>query len=260
MSDVLREPDRDDLIRTLGQANRPMSIADVDAALIQHGLGYASQSTLARRLKDIEREGLCFQSGREGRILSPSGLALFKSILEREERAGLLKTVQSISTSEGLEQMFRIRRAVEPEAAREFAASATEDDIERLREMQVHYREAVAPGGPQPRGIALDFHRYIARKSKNPFVLLVLNEALHERTGRVEAAMDVVLQQERTHESSIHYHDGIIDAILRRDAEGAEDSMRVHLDNLLTEIEAMKPGGSLGLLDNILEWSLVNLE
>lgn len=260
MTDLLGEPKREDLIRVLGDAERPLSIADVNSALRDLGLGYTSQSTLARRLKDIEREGMCFQTGREGRVLSPAGSAEYRRLREDRARTDLLGSIHAISSSEGLEQLMRIRRAVEPEAAREFAATATDDDIEQLREMVAHYREVVAPGGLHPRSVALDFHRYIAQKSTNPFVRLVLNEALHERTGRIEAAMDVVLQQHRTHESSIHFHGDVIDAIVRRDPRAAEDSMRAHLDTLIAEIEAIKEGRELVLLDSILEWSLVQTE
>ncbi|WP_425843727.1 FCD domain-containing protein [Agrococcus sp. TSP3-2-1] len=254
--DARREAGRDDLIRLLGATGDPMSITEVSEALERQGLDYSSQSTLARRLKQLERDGLCFQAGREGRVLSPEGLALFRRLEEDTTRNELLAAVQSISTSEGLEDLLRIRRAVEPEAAREFAVAASEAQIEELRQTQALYREVVAPGGPHPRGAALGFHRYLAKASTNPFVLLVLNEALHERTGRVEAAMDVVLQQQRTHESSVHFHDDIIDAIVRRDAAAAEESMRAHLDTLLSEIERLKPGRDLDLLDSILEWSL----
>ncbi|MCH1883978.1 FCD domain-containing protein [Agrococcus sp. ARC_14] len=254
--DEQREADRDDLIRLLGRARRPMSITDVCERLDAEGLDYSSQSTLARRLKQLERDGLCFQAGREGRILSPEGTARYRQLEEGATRSDLLTQVQSISTSEGLEQLLRIRRAVEPEAAREFAESATDEQIEELRATQALYREAVAPAGPHPRGAALGFHRHLATASNNPFVLLVLNEALHERTGRIEAAMDVVLQQQRTHESSVHFHDDIIDAIVRRDPVAAEESMRAHLDTLLAEIEQLKPGRDLDLLDSILEWSL----
>lgn len=233
-----------------------MSITDVSQALDREAIDYSSQSTLARRIKQLEGEGLCFQAGREGRVLSREGLAQFQRIEEDRTRNELLAVVQSIATSEGLEDLMRIRRAVEPEAAREFAVSATDEQIEELRAAQARYREIVAPAGPHPRGAALGFHRHLAKASKNPFVLLVLNEALHERTGRVEAAMDVVLQQQRTHESSVHFHDDIIDAIVRRDPKAAEESMRAHLDTLLDEIERLKPGRELDLLDSILEWSL----
>lgn len=256
MTDALFEPGRDDLVRVLGDSEEPLSIVEVSEKLAEDQLGFTSQSTLARRLKDIEREGLCFQSGREGRILSPSGRSEYRRIQESLERSRLLESIQGISSSEGLEQLIRIRRAVEPEAAREFAANATDADVEQLRAMVSHYREIVTPGGAHPRDIALDFHRYIAQRSRNPFVRLVLNEALHERTGRVEAAMDVVLQQQRTHESSIHFHDDVIDAIVRRDPTRAELTMRAHLDTLLEEIEMAKSGRDQALLDNILEWSL----
>ena len=256
MHEPRREAERDDLIRLLGQASRPMSITDVSEALDAEGLDYSSQSTLARRLKQLERDGLCFQAGREGRILSPEGMAGFQLLEEDATRRDLLARVQSISTSEGLEQLLRIRRAVEPEAAREFAEAATDAQIDALRAAQALYRDAVAPAGPHPRGAALGFHRHLATASTNPFVLLVLNEALHERTGRIEAAMDVVLQQQRTHESSVHFHDDIIDAIVRRDPQAAEESMRAHLDTLLGEIEQLKPGRELAMLDSILEWSL----
>ena len=249
------EDERIEMVRVMGRATSPLSVAEMQDQMVALGYPENSFSTVARRLKEIEEMGLCHQVGREGRVLSREGQAYFLTLQERERRQELLRHARGISTSEDLERLLRARRAVEPEAVHEFALNASDEEIEHLRKLESEYESVVGVGGSHSRGSALDFHRMIASQSKNPFVLLVLNEALHPKLDRVEAAMDAVLQQQHVHAASLRFHDAILDAVLARDAQGAENLMREHLDSMLAEFEDIGPRNERDLLNSILEWS-----
>lgn len=253
---LFEEDHRIAMLGVMGRIDSPISIAEMRDQMVSLGNPEASFSTVARRLKDLADLGLCHQVGREGRVLSAEGQAYYLSLQEKDLRQQLLDQARGISTSEGLEQLLRIRRAVEPEAVFEFAQNASEEDILDLQHLEDEYKKVVSVGGSHPRGSALDFHRMIARHSKNPFVQLVLNEALHPKLDRVEVAMDAVLRQQHVHESSLGFHDAILEALLLRDALAAEILMREHLDSMLSEFEKKGPRNNIQLLDSILEWSM----
>lgn len=256
MRALFDEDPRIDVVRVLGRLGSPISVAEMREQLVALGHADISNSTVARRMKEIEKLGLCHQEGREGRVLTRDGQECYRQLLEDETHQGHLSAIRSVASSSGLEQLLRIRRAVEPEAAFEFATNASEDDLCELGRMQDEYKSVVGAGGSHPRGAALDFHRFIAGRSQNPFVQLVLNEALHPRHDRVEAAMDLVLQQQRVHEASSGFHDALITALQQRDAHEAEQLMREHLDAMLAECEDLRrPGNENGLLDSLLEWA-----
>ncbi len=147
-----------------------------------------------------------------------------RRLLERTPRAGV--QVVGVSLSD-LEQILVTREALEGMAARQAAENMTTAEVNALRQAVsgLECRPQDAPGAVFNAGPDNDFHRLIARGSRNRWLenLLVKDVYTLLRLYRMQAARrpDVT--------DSMAEHHAIIDRIHARDGEGAEAAMRAHL-------------------------------
>ena len=147
-----------------------------------------------------------------------------RRLLERTPRAGV--QVVGVSLSD-LEQILVAREALEGMAARQAAENMTTAEVNALRQTVsgLESRPEEAPGAVFNAGPDNDFHRLIARGSRNRWLenLLVKDVYSLLRLYRIQAARrpDVT--------DSLAEHHAIIDRIHARDGEGAEAAMRSHL-------------------------------
>ncbi|MBC7381070.1 MAG: GntR family transcriptional regulator [Burkholderiaceae bacterium] len=147
-----------------------------------------------------------------------------RRLLERTPRAGV--QVVGVSLAD-LEQILITREALEGMAARQAAESMTVAEVNALRQTVsgLQSRPQGAPGAVFNSGPDNDFHRLIARGSRNRWLenLLVKDVYSLLRLYRMQAAR----RPDVTH--SLAEHHAIIDHIHARDGEGAESAMRAHL-------------------------------
>lgn len=147
-----------------------------------------------------------------------------RRLLERTPRAGV--QVVGVSLSD-LEQILLAREALEGMAARQAAENMTTAEVNALRQAVsgLECRPQDAPGAVFNAGPDNDFHRLIARGSRNRWLenLLVKDVYTLLRLYRMQAARrpDVT--------DSMAEHHAIIDRIHARDGDGAEAAMRAHL-------------------------------
>jgi DNA-binding GntR family transcriptional regulator len=139
-------------------------------------------------------------------------------------------TVQSIHDT------FAVRRLLEGAAAAAAAELATADEIEDLRrlavlpqtvasdarrsrtEAPVEYRDAEAAN--------VRFHMAIARAARNGLALELIERCL----AQVDRFMSLGVHFGPFQEGATDAHLAIVDAIARRDADGARTRMEEHLD------------------------------
>lgn len=147
-----------------------------------------------------------------------------RRLLERTPRAGV--QVVGVSLSD-LEQILVAREALEGMAARQAAENMTVAEVNALRQsvLALEDRPQDAPGAVFEAGPDNDFHRLIARGSRNRWLESLLVKDVYSllRLYRVQVARrdDVA--------DSLAEHHVIIDHIHARDGEGAEAAMRAHL-------------------------------
>lgn len=245
---------RSTLLVALANAEGPVGTRQARQWLSDSGY-QMSESTMSRRLRDLDSEGLTVQVGAKGRILTPSGRTFVTDVLRNGEREALLRRATKIRTAEDLVNLLKARRALEPEAVRDAAIRATELDIIQLRDQVSRHEERLAEGGPLPRDIALHFHRQVTALTRNPLLQAAIGIVLDESLDRIEATLDLILQSHHSHEESAAEHAQIVEALGQRDGGRAERLMRDHLSSLITEVEDYALGDARGLIDKLLTWS-----
>ncbi|MCI2421667.1 FCD domain-containing protein [Saccharopolyspora sp. K220] len=215
-----------------------------------------SEATVARRLRALDRRGLTVSVGAKGRMLTATGRHHVASVLRGRVTATRFAQGTEIRTTEGLIQLLRARRAVEPEAARDAAEAADDSAGEALSMLVDEHRQHYLVADDVPRDISLRFHRRVARCSRNPIVKPMLDVVLDPALDRLEAALDVVLASHRSGELAVAEHQLIADAIAAGDAVAAEESMRTHLDRLLDEARRFLTEETAPIVERLLTWGM----
>ncbi len=137
-------------------------------------------------------------------------------------------------------EWLQIREQLEGLATREAAMNATQRDVDHLRRIFAPFMDpeqaAAQPANAYARA-NVDFHQEIVRLSGN--ALLVKMWALfgHLQTSYRRQTIARLHRQD----DSMREHLEIIDAIHRRDADGAEDIARRHVRSLLKAFAAATP-------------------
>ncbi|MCG5218970.1 FCD domain-containing protein [Streptosporangium soli] len=252
----MEERSTDAILEVLAGAPEPLGARQILQALsgsLELGI---SEATVARRLRLLDRRGLTVAAGTKGRMLTPSGRHHVASVLRGRVTATRILRGTEVRTSEGLTQLLRARRAVEPEAAREAALAEDGSTSEALTLLIERHRRHYTGTDDVPRDIALSFHRRVARCTRNPIVKAMLDVVLDPALDRLEAALDVVLVSHRSGEVAVTEHQVIADAIAAGDADAAEQAMRAHLDRLLDEADRFLTEETTPIVERLLTWGL----
>jgi DNA-binding GntR family transcriptional regulator len=152
-----------------------------------------------------------------------------------ERRAGYGWTFSAIlDTPEALEQIYRLRLAIEPAALLEPKFHMDPEVIARLRRMNEDIvtgaAETLPPDVLYERGVA--FHEAIAEASQNPFFLDALRRINSLRRLLIYRSMG---RRERFYgQSSGHLH--ILDLIEKGDLVAASNALRRHLEEVISKV------------------------
>jgi GntR family transcriptional regulator, transcriptional repressor for pyruvate dehydrogenase complex len=179
-----------------------------------------SRSSVRDAIRVLEMRGLVEPKHGEGTLVRQVPLDAIVSPL-----ADVLTASKDLTA-----ELFDMRRILEPPVARAAAVRATPEDLEALD--QILERQALRVRAGEV-AIAEDneFHYRIATAAKNRVVLRVIDVVMDLlRESRVRW-----LQGPGRAHSSLAGHRRILDAIRRRDPDGAAEAMRVHVE----EIEAI---------------------
>jgi DNA-binding GntR family transcriptional regulator len=150
--------------------------------------------------------------------------------------------VRSFSVLE-LQQMYEFREIIESGAARLAATRASADDVAALQRMLNETDQLLTIANQAAYPETPDFHRRILELANNPSLLQagtelqtkirIARQRSGRKPGRARAAFDE--------------HVEIVDAIARRDPDGASAAMVRHLAHSLTSVapdQAPQPDGS----------------
>jgi Transcriptional regulators len=118
------------------------------------------------------------------------------------------------------------RQIIEPPIAASAALHHTEEDAEKLK--KDHY-DLVHSDGDYKELSRLDmlFHLDIAKASENSLIPLIL-EPIHRLTPQIKSSVYATVTDAK--KSAVEWHEKILSAILRRDAESARTAMIRHLE------------------------------
>jgi GntR family transcriptional repressor for pyruvate dehydrogenase complex len=117
------------------------------------------------------------------------------------------------------------RQIIEPPIAASAAVHHTEEDARQL-ERDHRALEASTNDFIQLAHLDMVFHLSIARASENSIIPLIL-EPIHRLLPQIKSSVYASVSDAK--DSAVIWHRRILDAILRRDAEGARKAMEEHL-------------------------------
>jgi DNA-binding GntR family transcriptional regulator len=127
-----------------------------------------------------------------------------------------------------LDDMYDVRLALEPLAARQAALRADGEQLEELAAAVGPRRDTIAPRSDEHLLVALDdarLHSAIASATGNDFLRDAV-QRLHSHLHLYRLYQSAQIAQKAT----LREHDLIIRALRRRDSEAAEQAMRKHLE------------------------------
>lgn len=113
------------------------------------------------------------------------------------------------------------------------AANATPAEIESLKAVQLQFRQAIADCDVASRVFHNDrFHLEIGMMAHNAYLMPSLRRLLidHARLGMTFYQDPPTPDMQQTLQAAVEQHDEIIEALERRDADGAGDLVRAHMD------------------------------
>lgn len=169
------------------------------------------------RTAELSRElGMSSTPIREAlRLLQAEGL------VEYEEHRGL--SVRRFS-SEQVDEVYRLRMALEPLATRLAVERASESQLAELRKVHGSLRRLAQqrPGGHQAARLNTEWHRLLYAASGSGLLVDFIN--------RLWGALPVEVLWTSDHmASSVNNHESIMERLLARDSEGAAELMARHI-------------------------------
>lgn len=140
------------------------------------------------------------------------------------------------SQREAIAELFEARRLLEPAIARLAAARATPEEIQDMERILDAQAREIAAGRT---GLAQDaaFHAAIGTAAHNRAITRIANALMDLLAQSREEALNMPGRPTRSHED----HRRIVDAIARRDAEGAGEAMADHVRAVEALVFALPP-------------------
>ena len=176
-----------------------------------------SRTTVREGIKILAESGL---------LESRQGAGTFVSQGDSGAREGSL--IEAVLSGEfDLQDVFEVRKMLEPEIAALAARNGSPDAKTRLEAILMEQEQAIRNGGSGS-GFDQQFHQALADASGNP-VLREMVCALHEGFARSRA--DGVQSYQRQ-EASLAAHRAIVEAVRNGHAMQAERAMREHLEEV----------------------------
>jgi DNA-binding FadR family transcriptional regulator len=238
------------LLLEIAAATEPVGARSAARALKEQGFA-VSESTLARALRRLDQRGLTHRNGAKGRLLTDEGRRLAGLLESDRRRSEGFAAVLDISSVQALLDLLKVRRGLEPEAARAAAELATEDDLAGLRQV-VDEHAAQSGNGEIPRHSGLEFHRLIAHASRNGLLTAMAETVLAEETAGLEQVLDIVTQSAGTFDRSLTEHIELLERLEARDPAGAARAMERHLARLIDETSEFARSERGAQLDRLL--------
>lgn len=210
----------------------------IEDGSLKHGTRLPGEIELARQLgvsRPVVREAIAYLKA-EGIVESRHGRGLF---VNRQETLKL--RLGEIDASEkAILEFLELRRGLEVEAAQLAALRRTAQDLKRM-EAAIAALNAADEAGEESAQHDLTFHLAIADAARNPqfrrvlqFVSKPLLASIQEMRAKDRGAAKRIDKRRAD-------HDRILDRIRARDAGGAGEAMRRHIDEAYDRYAAKAP-------------------
>lgn len=241
------------ILAVVNDADGPVGARQILASLSIAGFAL-SESTTARRLRELDSRGLTRQVGAKGRVITAFGAELVART--RRATSARLVAATEVRNSEDLLNVLRARRAIEPEAVRDAAQHMTPSDIKGLKALLAAHRSSMHHGGPVQPVLSMEFHRRLAEPARNPIVRAVHRLVLDSNLQHVDSALDIILKDEGL-ASSVDAHTLIVEALERGDGVQAAELMHEHIETLIRETQDFVATNGAALVTRLLRGASV---
>jgi GntR family transcriptional repressor for pyruvate dehydrogenase complex len=130
-------------------------------------------------------------------------------------------------------ELLDARLVIEPTLARRTTVNATDEEVEELGRMLEQATALLEGHDRQLHDVNMSFHRGVARLSRNPILAQAIDSIVDLYTTEQLVILRLFDDRRKDHDE----HLAIFDAIRHRDADGAADLMRDHLEDVLGVLE-----------------------
>lgn len=178
----------------------------------------ASRTSLREALRCLSIVGVLNARVGEGTSVAVDGGKFLRKIMEW----------RLITEKHDIENLLKVRIALEGESAANSAICGTQKDIDGLRKLLARMKEHIRDA-PKFAVLDLEFHIAIAAASGNS----LLSDLVSLIRSQLAKALLKVLKLPNAVPLSYKEHAAILDAIERRDCDGARTAMHTHLEAAL---------------------------
>lgn len=174
-----------------------------------------SRTAVREAVKALREKGLVEAYPGKGTFITSGSSNPMRQSLDRMMRSANVDAKSSL---------VEVREILEPEIAALAAARATEESLNSLREA-VAVMDAAKRDPDAYIEADLDFHLELAEAASNPLILSLIDSIV----GVLREQRMRIFEVEGGPDRGQYHHKKILEAMERRDAEGAREAMRAHL-------------------------------
>lgn len=174
-----------------------------------------SRTAVREAVKALREKGLVEAYPGKGTFITSGSSNPMRQSLDRMMRSANVDAKSSL---------VEVREILEPEIATLAAARATEESLNSLREA-VAVMDAAKRDPDAYIEADLDFHLELAEAASNPLILSLIDSIV----GVLREQRMRIFEVEGGPDRGQYHHKKILEAMERRDAEGAREAMRAHL-------------------------------
>lgn len=174
-----------------------------------------SRTAVREAVKALREKGLVEAYPGKGTFITSGSSNPMRQSLDRMMKSANVDAKSSL---------VEVREILEPEIAALAAARATEENLNSLREA-VAVMDAAKRDPDAYIEADLDFHLELAEAASNPLILSLIDSIV----GVLREQRMRIFEVEGGPDRGQYHHKKILEAMERRDAEGAREAMRAHL-------------------------------
>ncbi|KJS83094.1 MAG: hypothetical protein JM58_13280 [Peptococcaceae bacterium BICA1-8] len=211
----------------------PVGASHVSNDLSMLGI-HVSEATAGRFLIELDKDGLTQKDGYKGRILTKLGKNELKQMQmqhDRMEYGEQFFNILDVKTENELIDVLIARRAIERELARLATLNLTFETEQEMKEIiKRQQREAEVYNTNKHDAL---FHGLIARAAGNKVLEAMLN--IIRQDVQLVPALEYIRKQ--VNSFIVVDHIKIMEAIIKRDPDAAEEEMINHIENLIRDVK-----------------------
>ena len=222
-----------ELLNMLADTIVPVGSVTLSLLLKEQGLD-VSGATVGRVLSEFDYKGYTAKYGYKGRMLTSPGQERYAELKNKQQLAEYSQKFYESVDAESRDNLIDVliaRRGIERETVRLAAIHATREDIGTLVHMYSVQKEDDAKG-KRSHDSDVRIHQMIAQASKSQ-VLAAAYDFIWQN-GKFSPVMEYI--RTTVGSAMVVEHGRILEALIDKDPDEAEERMVAHIDNLISDV------------------------